>query len=75
MISPQQWQDRKKQWEFFNRWKAEQPPSERDPADILADMGAILDWLPAEALAEDPDPAKCGIQKLRSAFDFLNRRL
>jgi hypothetical protein len=75
MISPEQWQDRKKQWELFDRWKSEQPLADRDPADIIADMGAILDWLPAEALAEDPDPAKGGIQKLRAVFELLNQRL
>jgi hypothetical protein len=72
MISRDQWRERQKQWEFFHRWEAEQPPIDRDPADSIADIGAILDWLPEETLAEDPDPEKRGIQTLRAGFAFLS---
>jgi hypothetical protein len=74
MISPDQWRERQKQWEFFHRWEAEQPPDDRDPADSIADIGAILDWLPTELLAEDPDPEKRGIQILRAGIERLGTR-
>ena len=72
MILPAEWRERQKQWDFFHRWEAEQPLVDRDLADILADIGAILDWLPPEVLAEDPDPEKRGIQVLRAALERLN---
>ena len=71
MITRAEWRERQRQWDFFNRWEAEQPCVDRDPADIIADLGAILDWLPPEALAEDPDPEKRGIQILRAAMERL----
>lgn len=75
MITREEWIERKKQWELFNRWKAEQPPLERDPARIVADLGTLLSWLPAEVRAEDPDPEKRGIQRFRKALERLNLRL
>jgi hypothetical protein len=74
MITPDEWKERKKQWEIFNLWKSRQAPVDRDPADVIADIGAIVDWLPPEALAEDADPEKRGIQKLRAVLERLNAR-
>jgi len=56
---------RLRQWAAFNRWEAGQPPIERTPAQILADLGTIWSWLPPEVRLEDPDPGKLGIRKLR----------
>ena len=75
MISPDELRERQKQWDLFHRWEARQPCVERDPADIVADIGAILDWLPPEILAEDPDPEKRGIQIMRAAFELLKTRV
>jgi hypothetical protein len=74
MITRREWKERRKQWEIFNRWKAAQRGPDRDPADILADIGTIVDWAPPEVLAEDPDPEKRGIQKLRAVFGRLDQR-
>jgi len=41
MSTREEWELRRQQWEAFNRWEAEQPPLERAPADILADLGTI----------------------------------
>jgi hypothetical protein len=71
MMSREEWLERKKQWEIFNRWEAEQPPVERSAADNIADIGAILDWMPPEVLGEDPDPEKRGVQVLLLAFGRL----
>jgi hypothetical protein len=38
---------------------------------ILADLGAIWNWLPVEVRTEDPDPGKVGIQKMRTALAHL----
>jgi len=46
----------------FHRWEAEEPLTDRSPADIIAYLGTIFDWLPAETYLEDPHPQKQGIQ-------------
>jgi hypothetical protein len=66
-------EERRRQWEAFHSWEAEQPAVDRTPADILADLGTILDWVPREALADDPDPQKLGIQAMRRALAHLGR--
>jgi hypothetical protein len=67
--------ERRRQWEAFNRWEEQQPPLERTPARIVADLGAILSWIPEEDRLRDPDPEKRGIQILRAACAVLDRRL
>lgn len=62
---------RRCQWAEFHLWEAAQPLVERDPAEILADLGAIWSWLPPEVRTEDPDPGKLGIQKMRAALAHL----
>jgi hypothetical protein len=74
MITREQFEQRRQQWESFNRWEAQQPPIERAPADILADLGTIWSWLPSEVRGQDPDPQKIGIQKMRAALALLKLR-
>jgi hypothetical protein len=74
MTLKEQLVERRRQWEAFNRWEEQLPPVERDPARILADLGAILSWTPQEDRLLDPDPGKRGIQILRAACAALNRR-
>lgn len=71
MSTREEWELRRQQWEAFNRWEAEQPPLERAPADILADLGTIWSWLPREVGEQDADPQKIGIQKMRAALALL----
>lgn len=73
MSTREQWELRRRQWEAFHRWEAEQPPVERDPADIIADLGTLLSWLPAEERMRDPDPDKIGIQKMRAALARISQ--
>jgi hypothetical protein len=61
MTLKQQLEMRRRQWAAFNRWEAEHPTPARDPAEILADLGAIWSWLPPEVRMEDSDPRKLGI--------------
>ena len=74
MSTREQFQFRQRQWAEFNRWEAEQPPIERDPADILADLGTIWGWFPVEVRERDPYPAKIGIQKMRAALALIKSR-
>ena len=66
-------EERGRQWAAFHRWEAEQVPVERTPAAILADIGAIREWLPREARLVDPDTEKLGIQKMRRGLARLGR--
>ena len=44
------------------------------PADIIADLGAILSRLPVSERLHDPDPEKIGIQKMRAALALIKQR-
>ena len=46
MMSRDEWLERKKQWEIFNRWEAEQSLAERDAADNIADIGVVVTKAP-----------------------------
>ncbi len=66
--------ERERQRAEFRRWEAQQPPLEREPARILADLGTIWSWLPPEVRAEDPDPEKRGVQAMHAALSHLTPR-
>lgn len=70
MTLKERYELRQQQWNEFHRWEREQPRFEREPARIIADLGAILSWLPAEVRLRDPDPEKIGIQIMRAALAF-----
>jgi hypothetical protein len=74
MTLKEQLVERRRRWEAFNRWEEQLPPVERDPARILADLGAILSWIPREDRLLDPDPRKRGIQIVRAACAVFNRQ-
>jgi hypothetical protein len=74
MSAREDWQQRLRQWAEFNRWEAEQPPVDREPGDIIADLGTIWSWLPPEVRERDADPEKIGIQKMRAALALLKPR-
>jgi hypothetical protein len=71
MTLKEQLEQRRRQWAEFNRWEAQQPPIDRAPAEIIADLGTIWSWLPVEVRTHDPDPGKLGIQAMRAALRHL----
>jgi len=73
MTLKEQYQIRQQQWDEFHRWESQQAPIERDAADIIADIGTILSWLPAGERLRDPDPEKTGIQKMRAALALITQ--
>jgi hypothetical protein len=73
MTMKEQFELRQRQWDEFHRWESQQPPIERAPEDIIADLGAILSWLPASERLRDPDPEKTGIQKMRAALALITQ--
>jgi 2-amino-4-hydroxy-6-hydroxymethyldihydropteridine diphosphokinase len=62
---------RRGQWQAFHRWEADQPPEDRTPAEIVADLGTIWEWQPDEERIRDPDPEKKGIQAMHAALRHL----
>jgi len=56
----------------FNQWESEQPPVERSPAAILADLGFLMTWASAEDRLRDPDPEKLGIQRMRAIWALVD---
>lgn len=74
MTLKEQIEQRRRQWDAFNRWEDLQPQVDRAPEQILADLGAILRWIPEEDRLLDPDPEKRGVQVLLAATGVLNRR-
>jgi hypothetical protein len=68
----EQIEERNRQWRLFHEWEAQQPPISRDPAAILADLGAVMRWFPRELWSADPDPEKLGIAKMRAALALLS---
>lgn len=57
----------------FNEWEKTHPPRDRDAAEIIADLGTILDWIPVETRLADPDPQKLGVGKMIEALRHLHR--
>jgi hypothetical protein len=58
--------------EAFSQWESEQPPVERSPAAILADLGFLMTWASAEDRLRDPDPVKLGIQRMRALLALVD---
>ena len=58
-------------WQRFHEWEDAEPRSERDPARIVADLGAVLDWIPKETRLADPDPEKLGVRAMFAALSCL----
>ena len=73
MSLKEQYELRQRQWDEFHRWENEQPPIDRHPAHIIADLGAILSWVSVAERLRDPDPVKLGIQKMRAALAFIRQ--
>jgi len=75
MTLKEQYEMRQRQWDEFHRWESEQPLMERTPENIIADLGAILSWVPPSERLCDPDPDKAGIQKMRAALALIKPNL
>jgi hypothetical protein len=73
MSLKEQYELRQRQWDEFHRWENEQPAIDRQPANIIADLGAILSWVSVTERLRDPDPEKIGIQKMRAALAFIRQ--
>jgi hypothetical protein len=58
-------------WRTFHEWEEGQQTPSREPASVIADLGAILGWIPAGTRLQDPDPAKEGVRKMIDALGHI----
>ena len=47
VITREQFEERKRQWEAMNRWEREQPLIEYSPERALEALGALWQWIPS----------------------------
>ena len=73
-FTKEQLEELKRRFEAFNRWEAEQAFPLASAAELVADIGAILDWMPPEFQNIDPDPEKHGIQQFRKLLEIATSR-
>jgi hypothetical protein len=71
MITRDQWERRQSQWAAFHSWEASRDPDANPAAAAIADLGAILEWLPEDVQRQDPDPAKTGIRRMHAIVGVL----
>lgn len=64
--------ERRRRWEEFHCWERDNPPPRRPPADLLADVGTLWNWLPDEIRRSDPDPEKLHIRNMRANLTKLS---
>ena len=69
----EQIEEQNRQWRLFHEWEATLALEDRDASRLIADVGTILEWMPAEARLYDPDPEKIGVRKMQEALSKLSR--
>jgi hypothetical protein len=65
-VSRQECAEYRARFEALKAWEARQPAVERDPGEIVADLGFLLGFVSEEDRLRDPDPEKLGIQRMRA---------
>ena len=74
MTLKEQLEERRREFEAFNRWEEEQPPIRRDPAALMADAGWLWRLVPPGMRLIDPDPEKTGVRAYHAALEKLISR-
>jgi len=64
-------EERLRQFEAYNRWEQENPVGSRAPAELVADVGSLFDWLSPQTQLEEPDPNKEGVRKMQDMLSVL----
>jgi hypothetical protein len=74
MMSKAEWELRQQQWAEYRRWASSEKPLEFSPEESIADVGTILEWIPAAVRAEDPDPERLGVRRMHYLLGLLTDR-
>jgi hypothetical protein len=74
VITRAEWDLRQSQWAEHQRWVDAQAPPEVDPEQVIADLGALLEWMPTSTQVEVVDPAKLGVQRMHFLLGRLQNR-
>jgi hypothetical protein len=73
MMDKAAWRLRQQQWRQYHLWAESQPPADHPPDLALADIGAILEWLPEAVRHEERDPDRSGVRRMHSILGLLDR--
>ena len=71
MITKAEWEARQQQWAEFHRWEETQPPPEHSPEYLIAAVGALYDWLPAQSRIPEDDPDRSGVKRMHFLLGAL----
>jgi len=74
MITKAEWLARQQQWAEYRRWLDSAPPVEHPLEHVIADVGAILEWIPESERAKDHDPDRLGVQRMHLLLSLLKPR-
>ena len=73
MIDRAAWERRRQQWLEYRRWAESEPPALHPPEEALADLGAILEWIPRQVRLEERDPQRLGVRRMDYLLSLLSR--
>jgi len=72
VITQAEWSVRQQQWAEYRRWAQAETPLLLAPEDSIADIGALLEWIPESTRNEMPDPDRRGVRRMHSLLGLLS---
>ena len=72
MILRTDWNIRQQQWAEYHRWAQAELPQDSVPEESIADIGAILEWIPESVHAEQRDPERLGVRRMHYLLGRLS---
>ena len=72
MLDRAAWQKRQQQWREYHRWAATQPLREFRPEEAIADVAAMLEWIPESVRREERDPERCGVRRMHAILRLVS---
>jgi hypothetical protein len=72
VITRAEWDVRRQQWAEYRRWAQAEAPAEHSPEHSIADVGTILEWIPAAVRSEERDPGKLSVQRMHFLLGLVN---
>ncbi len=74
MLTREEYEERKRGFEIFNRWERENLPPALGSEASVAVAGALWELLSEEVRTADPDPEKLGVRAFHAKLALLDRR-
>jgi hypothetical protein len=70
VITKSKWKLRQQQWSEYHRW-ASAESLEHPSEQAIADLGAILEWLPDSKRYQERDPERRGVRRMHFLLGSL----